>query len=1656
MDDKSGRLKKKRGVTRTSVTKICKAIETELTKTDVNVDALEEMLEQLAVESNELKNLDSQIEEFVSDDKLEKEVKEVAEYTQKIITWKFRATKKIRERTKNVDSLNVPSSCYKESSSNIKLPKLSISKFYGQSSLWLSFWNSFESAIHENDSLSEVSKFNYLKAHLGGSALSTIEGFALTPENYEIAIKLLKERFGRSDVLINTHLNNLLRICPLKNSDDIVSFRKMFDNIQTEIRSLESLNVLKETYQNLLCPLLLKCLPPDLVLEYNKSMKSDKYEINELVDFLSIQLKAKERSLMYASPVSSKKEKYSYPRYDSSSEKINNSRCFSSKRFSSSDLISSEVKTKTNACIFCNEFHAVGDCNYVLSLSLEQRKKILSKKAACFICAKPFHLAKFCKSKIVCTLCGKRHLSILCNQDNSVLKNNTHLNENKDDNNLLNENFTLSNNLCSSEVYLQTLIVSVENNDLKHYVRSIIDLGSQRSYVSKYVADVMKLKCVGEQTVTHGLFGGLKRRENHKKYSIELRNTENNFSCNVEVMDQNKICTSLPKLKDPKNIEELKQLGIFASDICLNENLCLYENDPKEIHILLGADTAARLFTGEIKNLSPDLIAMNTKLGWTVIGRSRITENDSSSTLMSLLVNDVNISDLWRLDTLNINDPAENQSRKELEEAAKEHFERSVKRDNEGRYIVSLPWIHDHPPLPDGRKIAERRLNSCIKALERAEKLVDYDDVFQDWQKEGFIEEVDPMQEIKQGQHFLPHHPVFKENSTTKVRPVFDGSAKERNTPSINDCLEKGPNLVELIPSLMNRFRVGKYGVIADIKKAFLQIGLQERDRPYLRFLWKDRGREGNIKILQHKRVVFGISSSPFLLGATLELHLKNAPDHLKETAQQLMRSFYVDNCVFSVNTKKELARFISESQALLSTAKFELRGWEHSPTEDKIEERQEDRKVPVLGLLWNLPKDTMSLDMKSLMKEDKGPTTKRKILSTVHRIFDPIGFSCPVTLEPKCLLQECWKLGLSWDAELPLLITERFERWKMKLPKLNALQIPRVLEIRKLTNPEDWRHISRTLNPADLPSRGSNAEELVKSLWWEGPNWLRRPIEDWPVSETIPDFDVVNSEKRKTIVSVTNTTTEQLEYFSKVSSFRKMTRITAWIFRFYKNAKTQKKERKGGTLDLEEVEAAEKFILKQVQSQCFSGNEKLNLQTFLDSDGLLRVKTKISQRSDIPTFRFPILLPSKHAVIGKLIFEKHVELSHAGIQILMSSLRENYWILKSRKTIRQVIRTCVICQRFASRPLEVVSAPLPEDRVRDAYVFEVVGVDLCGPLYLKNKTKCWAVLFTCAVYRAVHIELVTSLSTDSFILALRRFISRRGRPATIYSDNGTNLVGTSNELKSVDWGKIQEYASVKKIQWKFNPPSAPWWGGFWERLIGMLKSILRKVLGKASLQFEELCTVLCDAEGIINSRPLTYLSEDNEDLVALTPAMFLQDVKEIGVPDIDQIDAKRMNKRFFYRQKLCQDLRKRFRIEYLGHLREFSKICNEFKIKEGDIVLIGDSNVKRINWPLGRVIKLYLGKDKKVRLVEIQTKSGSFLRPIQRLFPLEISQSEKSAVPRPPKSDPLSTMIPDGAPTSSDSPAVPDVNPNVNVCSRRRSRYGRLLKPSALLDSFI
>ncbi|XP_035205614.1 uncharacterized protein LOC118180658 [Stegodyphus dumicola] len=295
---------------------------------------------------------------------------------------------------------------------------------------------------------------------------------------------------------------------------------------------------------------------------------------------------------------------------------------------------------------------------------------------------------------------------------------------------------------------------------------------------------------------------------------------------------------------------------------------------------------------------------------------------------------------------------------------------------------------------------------------------------------------------------------------------------------------------------------------------------------------------------------------------------------------------------------------------------------------------------------------------------------------------------------------------------------------------------------------------------------------------------------------------------------------------------------------------------------------------------------------------------------------------------------EKHEQQMHCGTQTLMAMLRENFWILKSRKTIRKVLKNCTKCRRFDSRPSTVQSAPLPKDRVKDSSIFEVTGIDLAGPLFLKNGIEnVDRFIYMCAVYRAIHLELLTSLSTDNFLLAFRRFIARRGRPEIVYTDNGSNFIGTNSLLKMIDWDKLIKNHVVNRIKWKFIPPASPWWGGFWERMIGLMKNILRKVLGNASLKYEELYTILCDCENILNCRPLTYISEDLE-LEPLTPAMFFRDLKESGVPDLDIIDAKYLQKR---------------------------EIC--VKLSVGDIVLI-ETPEKRIKWPLGKIITLIPGND--------------------------------------------------------------------------------------------
>ncbi|XP_042913785.1 uncharacterized protein, partial [Parasteatoda tepidariorum] len=533
------------------------------------------------------------------------------------------------------------------------------------------------------------------------------------------------------------------------------------------------------------------------------------------------------------------------------------------------------------------------------------------------------------------------------------------------------QNLALANHNVSEEVLLQTLLVVINHGGKRSVVRALIDTGSQCSYVLKSTVERMKIKPVGFETLNHVVFGGCMTRSKHNAYKLNVSSVHANKICEMQVLDQPTICGMIPRTNDVSCLKELEELGIQITD---------RGKGRLPIELLIGADIAVKLYTGQTQILKCGLVAVQTHLGWTIMGRSE-NHNCKDNTMTSLFLRSHSIENLWKLEAIGIRDPCESMNIELLEKVAYDHFEKTLKITEDGRYEISFPWMQSPDELPSNRELAEKQLLSTSWRLSKAGKMKDYNAVFQEWLQCGIIEE------CSEGPgHYLPHHAVFKPTSTTTpVRPVFDASCKSKGNMSLNDCLIKGPNLLEDIPTALLKFRQKKIRVVADIKKAFLQISVAEEDR------------------------------NPFLLGAVLRHHLESfAFSPYQDVSETLKSAYYVDNCVTSVNSEKELQRFVKVSTEIMAKGKFELRAWEYSAVK-----RSSVPMVPsqVLGLLWNKNEDVIFCDTQSISNHPE-KITRRSILSMTQQVFDPLGFSCPATLYPKLLLQESWRSELGWDTE--------------------------------------------------------------------------------------------------------------------------------------------------------------------------------------------------------------------------------------------------------------------------------------------------------------------------------------------------------------------------------------------------------------------------------------------------------------------------------------------------------------------------------------------------------------------------------------------------------------------------------------------------------------
>ena len=406
----------------------------------------------------------------------------------------------------------------------------------------------------------------------------------------------------------------------------------------------------------------------------------------------------------------------------------------------------------------------------------------------------------------------------------------------------------------------------------------------------------------------------------------------------------------------------------------------------------------------------------------------------------------------------------------------------------------------------------------------------------------------------------------------------------------------------------------------------------------------------------------------------------------------------------------------------------------------------------------------------------------------------------------------------------------------------------------------------------------------------------------------------------------------------------------------------------------------------------------------FIDKDKILRCRGRYEYSEIDYGRKYPILLPKECYLTTLIIADRHQRLNHAGIKTTLIQIRSEYWIPSGRRRIKDFISRCVVCRRIAAKPYKSpVSPPLPELRLSQLPPFTNTGTDFAGPVYCKEMKgeaifKSYINLFTCASTRGVHLELVYNLTTKCFLNAFERFISRRGIPHVLVSDNAKTFQKAARELNSIiTHSSYQANLADKRIRWFFYLEKSPWWGGFIERLVGLVKSILRKVLYRAYLTFEEMTTLLIKIESIINSRPITYTYVENT-IEPLTPSHLLigkrsTELPPKSAPGVTYKDDGRNE----YIEKLRSEFEKRWVNEYLTELQEHhltvKKGSNEVATpKVGDVVIIKQECKPRTQWKLARVTKTIPGRgDKKIRSIEVMKPDGNVVRrPPQLLVPLE------------------------------------------------------------------
>ncbi|GAB0093955.1 hypothetical protein DMENIID0001_091490 [Sergentomyia squamirostris] len=903
-----------------------------------------------------------------------------------------------------------------------KLPAIQIKKFNGDEKEWPMFFELFSSVFHENPTLSAIQKMQYLMSYLEGPPKKLVSHLTLNRANYESALTILKSRYENKRQMVTTYVNSIImfkKVTP-GSADEII---RLHDCINSCLAGLKNLGYRTDTWDPILVSIICQKFDADTVKAFEEGIK-DITEIPTISELLLFLLKR--YRVLRSSPKDQQANKNKDTKETKKSFHLNQ-------------------KTK-HSCPQCKKDHPIFRCEEFKKLSTYDRNQQVKTFQLCSNCL--CHKKDVpCKSQFKCLTCQKRHHTLLhfdkkSDQEKNNVKN-LHVTADNKTNDLESDSDSGAASFHSNvtSVILPTAVIKVKGkNGSYQHLRALLDTGSGDAYITEAAVQSLGLSKTKISTSITGIGGASAGR---CKALVELLFTprfQSNFKGKTKAFVLPTLTSKLPSTlhKIKMDIQELETLKLADPEF--------YK--PAAIDIILSANVYAGILKNEISKDLYGFCAQNTELGWVVMGKSansfHVTTQESYISIAEL---DHNLRTFWEMDV-------NTTSTSELEEECEKHFKETHSRNADGRYKVKLPFkSNNEVDLGESRKKAVARLLSMERKFSKEPILKQmYTEFMREYQELGHSSPKPDYTGPASGVFYLPHHAVFKEDSTTtKLRVVFDASSKSSTGVSLNDLLHTGPKIQEDLRNILTRWRKYRYVYTADAEKMFRQVELDEKDRNYTRILWRESARDP-IQEFQLNTVTYGTGPATFLSVRVLHQLATDEVENYPLASKVLLRDFYVDDMLTGAHTFGEAVTLQQQIRELLARGKFNLRKWTSNskellvqiPEESRekgIIEIKEDETIKPLGVHWSPILDQFQFSIKL---NPKRQVTKRAIASEVAKIFDPTGWLAAIMLRGKLIMQEMWRDKVEWDEEPSPVIIKLWSDFKIDIKHIEDLRISR------------------------------------------------------------------------------------------------------------------------------------------------------------------------------------------------------------------------------------------------------------------------------------------------------------------------------------------------------------------------------------------------------------------------------------------------------------------------------------------------------------------------------------------------------------------------------------------------------------------------------------